>query len=960
MGIKCPKCHFDNPSDSDFCKKCGAKLVASEEIPVHTKTLQTPMRGAIKDVDVGETIDEKYKLIEELGSGGMGVVYKAEQKEPVKRKVALKVIKLGMDTKEVVARFEMEKQALAVMTHPNIAKVHDAGATKSGRPYFVMELVSGISITEYCNKHKLSTKERLELLIPVCEAVQHAHQKGVIHRDLKPSNVLVEIPEDKPVPKIIDFGIAKATEHRLTEQTFFTERGQLIGTPEYMSPEQAEMSGLDVDTRTDIYSLGVMLYELLVGVLPFDSRALRSAGFGEIQRIIREEEPPRASTRLSGLGDIQTSIAEQRRTDVTSLYKQLKGDLDWITMKAMEKDRTRRYSTASDLAADIARHLKKEPIIARPPSRIYDVGKFIRRHKWGVAMATLLILVIVIGGTAAIIGFVRATKAERLARQEAQTATQVSNFLVDLFNVSDPGEARGNTITAREILNKGAKEIEQGLEEQPSIRARLMETIGTVYMKLGLYEDSDVLLRRALELREELFDDKDPQVADSLASLSLLLRQHGDLKEAEQIAVRALDIRERILPSDHPDIAASLHGLASIYHRQVKLKEAEPLYKRGLEIREKVFGSNHPEVAKSLNGLGVLYYDQGRYDEAEKCYKQALAIRETVLGPDHPEVGSSLNGLASLYLTQQRFDETEPLYERALAIQEKTLGPVHPAVATSLNNIAILFYYKGDLTEAEKYYQQALKIRRQSLAENHPDIAVSLMNLAIISQEMGNLEESKSLYEQALTVMEKAYGQDNSEVARCLNNLALLYIEMGDNINAEKLLKRALKIMEEAFGSDHIFVIKSLESLGYLYASTERYDEAEQVYTRTLTIKENELGSEHIDLVDALNGLGHVLNKRLKYTQAEEYLLRALEICEKNPGANPFAHETCLHNLGSLNFHGLRRYDIAETFFKQALALQGGYAPDSEESRGTIKEYAALLRVLGREEEAEALEKERR
>jgi tetratricopeptide (TPR) repeat protein len=791
----------------------------------------------------------------------------------------------------------------------------------------------------------------------VCEAVQHAHLKGVIHRDLKPSNVLVEIQEDKPVPKVIDFGIAKATEHRLTERTLFTERGQLIGTPEYMSPEQAEMSELDIDTRTDIYSLGVMLYELLVGVLPFDPKSLRLAGFAEIQRIIREEEPPRASTRLSGLGDTQTSIAKQRRTDVASLHKQLKGDLDWVTMKAMEKDRTRRYSTASDLAADITKHLKKEPIIARPPSRIYNVGKFIKRHKWGVAMATLLILAIVIGGVAATLGFVRATKAERLAAQEAQTATQVSNFLVNLFNVSDPGEARGNTITAREILNKGAKEIEQGLQEQPLTRARLMDTIGTVYMKLGLYEDSDALLRKALELREELLDDEDSQVTESLASLSLLLLARGDFEEAEQIAVRALDIRESTLPPDHPDIAASLHGLAQIYYRQVKLKESEQLHKRSLEIRKKVFGSNHPAVAESLSDLGVLYYAQGEYDEAEKSYKQALAIRESVLGPDHPEVGRSLNGLASLYLTQKRFDETAPLYERALAIREKTLGPVHPDVATCINNIAILFYYKGDLNQAEKYYQQALKIRQQSLAENHPDIAQSLTNLAILYHQMGDLEKSKFFYEQSLDVLEKAYGQDNSEVAKDLNNFALLLIEMGELINAEKQLKRALKIMEEYFGPENIQVTRSLLYLGYLYSNSERYKEAEQVYARVLLIKEKELGSEHSELADILNGLGHVLNKMRQYAKAEKHFLSALDICEKNPGVNPYALATVLHNLGAVYFRGLGENEKAEAYFKRAIEIgKEVYGEDSEEIKETIGDYADLLRALGREDEAVQLE----
>jgi len=360
MAVKCPKCHFDNPDAQKFCGECGTQLK-----PVHaeTRTLRTPA----KESTIGETVSEKYKLLEELGSGGMGVVYKAEQTKPIKRSVALKIIKLGMDTKQVVARFETERQALAVMDHPNIAKVFDGGATETGRPYFVMEFVRGIPITEYCDKHKLTTRERLELFIQVCQAVQHAHQKGVIHRDLKPSNILVVVQEDKLIPKIIDFGIAKATEHRLTERTLFTEQGQLIGTPEYMSPEQAEMSGLDVDTRTDIYSLGVILYELLVGVLPFDPKTLREAGFGEIQRIIRETDPPKVSTRLSGLGDTDTSIAEQRRTDVAVLHKQLKGDLDWITMKAMEKDRMRRYATASEFAADIEKHLKHEPVLARPP-----------------------------------------------------------------------------------------------------------------------------------------------------------------------------------------------------------------------------------------------------------------------------------------------------------------------------------------------------------------------------------------------------------------------------------------------------------------------------------------------------------------------------------------------------------------------------------------------------------------
>ncbi|MDH4197911.1 MAG: serine/threonine protein kinase, partial [Candidatus Aminicenantes bacterium] len=337
--MRCPRCRSENPDGAAVCAKCGALFKTEGQPPgPPTETFAPPVR----DLAPGAVIAGRYRLIERLGEGGMGTVFLAEQTSPVQRSVAVKIIKLGMDTKEVVARFESERQALAVMNHPHIARVFDGGATERGRPYFVMELVRGVPITDYCDKHRLSTRERLELMIPVCQAVQHAHQKGVIHRDLKPSNILVTIQDGRPVPKIIDFGIAKATDHRLTQRTLFTEQGKLIGTPEYMSPEQAEMSGLDVDTRTDVYSLGVMLYELLTGALPFDRKTLRSAGYGEIQRIIRETDPPRASTRFSGLGEAKTAVADRRRTDPPSLSKQLRGDLDWIILKAMEKDRTRR------------------------------------------------------------------------------------------------------------------------------------------------------------------------------------------------------------------------------------------------------------------------------------------------------------------------------------------------------------------------------------------------------------------------------------------------------------------------------------------------------------------------------------------------------------------------------------------------------------------------------------------
>ncbi|MGD8537776.1 MAG: serine/threonine-protein kinase [Candidatus Aminicenantes bacterium] len=900
---------------------------------------------------LGKTIGH-IRIVDVLGSGGMGDVYEGLD-ETLKRKVAVKTIraKSRLDTQTKV-RFLREARVLSQLEHPNICQIYDY-IEGDDSDFLVLELIEGQSL-QIAQREHLDKSHKLKIAEQIAAVLVVAHEKGVVHRDLKPSNIM--LTRNNTV-KVLDFGLArfskaerKTTLHdetthkdikknieeiaqsKLEEaaepadltlsvpgalpdeepmyktpeipgESFKTKRGTVVGTPLYMSPEQAR--GEAVSASSDMYSFGLLLQQLFTGLEPYDET----------------DEP---STILDKAMKAETRPISGVSSDLATLINRLKSAVP----------------TARPSATETAERLRQ--IREKPKKRIRN------------SIISVVVLAFLLLGLKYTMDLRRE---RRFALQARDEATNVVKFLIDLFEVSDPGEARGNTITAREILSKGANEIEQGLQEQPLTRARLMDTIGTVYIKLGLYEDSEPLLRRALELREELLDDEDIQVAESLASLSLLLEQRGDFDEAEKTATRALQIRERTLPPDHPDIAASLHELAQVYYRQVKLKESEQLQKRALEIRRRVFGSNHPAVAESLSDLGVLYYAQGRYDEAEECYKQALAIREKVLGPDHPEVGRTLNGLASLYLTQKRFDETEPLYERALAIRKKTLGPIHPDVATCLNNIAILFYYKGDFGEAEKYYQQALNIRRQSLAENHPDIAQSLTNLAILYQKMGNLEESKSFYEQSLTVMEKAYGQDNPDVAKSLNNLALLYIDMGNRLQAEKLLNRALRIMEEYFGPENIQVVQSLLYLGFLYQSTERYNKAEQVYSRALIIREKEWGLKHPNLAEILNGLGHVLNKMHQYGRAEKHLLRALDICEKNPGSNPYALADSLHNLGALYFRGLGEKEKAEDYYKRALELEEEvYGKDSREIKETIGDYADLLRELGRADEAKTLE----
>ncbi len=491
----------------------------------------------------------RYKLLQKIGEGGFGTVYMAEQEEPVRRRVALKIIKLGMDTKAVIARFEAERQALAMMDHPNIARVFDAGATDTGRPYFVMELVHGIPITEYCDTSKLSTRDRLELFIPVCRAVQHAHQKGIIHRDIKPSNVLVTLHDGAPVPKVIDFGIAKATSQRLTEKTLFTEFRQFIGTPEYMSPEQAEMSGLDIDTRSDIYALGVLLYELLTGTTPLDAKSLRSAAYGEIQRIIREVEPPKPSTRISGLGATLAVTAAHRDIDSRKLSQLMRGELDWIVMKCMEKDRTRRYETATGIAADIQRYLRDEAVEASPPSTTYKLRKLARRYRRPLRAAMIFVLLLIIATIFSSWQAIRATRAraatlieKQRADEQADVAKSIATSLQQILGSANPDTAKGHDYTVRQLLDEYENSLSDKLANQPEAEAALQETIGNAYWRLGVGDKGAKHLERALELRGRIFGTQHEQYADTLVDYAWALMQLDRDKEAEVRSREALAI----------------------------------------------------------------------------------------------------------------------------------------------------------------------------------------------------------------------------------------------------------------------------------------------------------------------------------------------------------------------------------------------------------------------------------
>jgi eukaryotic-like serine/threonine-protein kinase len=784
-----------------------------------------------------------YRLLHIIGEGGMGEVWLAEQTTPIRRQVALKVIKAGMDTVQVVARFEAERQALALMDHPAIATVYDGGSTPEGRPYFVMEHVKGEPITTYCDRHKLAMRDRLELFAQVCDGVQHAHQKGVIHRDLKPSNVLVAVQDDRPVPKIIDFGVAKATALQLTDRTLYTELGAMIGTLEYMSPEQAEMGGLDIDTRTDVYALGVVLYELLSGTLPFESKELRQAGFAEIQRTIRDKEPPRPSTRITRLGGASTAAATNRNTEPRRLASVLRGDLDWVTMRALEKDRTRRYQTVNALAAEVRRYLNHEPVAAGPPSAAYRAKKFVRRHRFGVAAAaTLVVLLAAFAVTMAMQARRIALERDR-ANREAETARQVSSFLVGLFEVAKPSEAAANSVTAREILDKGAARIQTDLREQPAVQATLMSTMGAAYHSLGSYKNARALKDQALTLQRQVYGPGSPEAAGGLVSLAETMSQQAEYKEAEQRAREAVALL-RATPGAGAALGPALRELAWALYLQGNANEAESAAREACAIYSSSRNPPAKEMGDCLSTLGAVLLDKADLAGAARAYEEALTLRRRTDGPSHSRTVSASANLAAVWIAQGELTKAESAYRDIVALDRQQLGPDHPSLGNSISNLGAILYLQKKYYEAENYYRQALAIDRRAMGERHPDVATNLTNIGQALTMQRKYAEAEAVLGESIAIKREAMGGDHPDVALTMTFLADCFCRSGKAPEAEQTARAALKINTDRLGKEHPRTKESEGALGCAMVKSGRYGEAEPYMLSFAAALEQHTGAE--------------------------------------------------------------------------------------------------------------------
>lgn len=898
---------------------------------------------------VASMIAGRYQRVTKIGEGGMGEVWIAQQFEPVKRRVALKLIKSGMDTKTVLTRFEQERQALALMDHPNIAKVFDAGKTPTGQPFFVMELVDGQPLNRYCDEKLLTLENRLALFVPICQAVQHAHQKGIVHRDLKPANVLVTEVDVRPVPKVIDFGVAKATAGKLTEHTMDTQLGAVIGTLEYMSPEQAGGAIEDIDTRADIYSLGVILYELLTGLKPIDRKQLHKAALTEIIRIIREVEPSKPSTRLS-TSESLPSVASVRQIEPRKLTAALRGELDWIVMKCLEKSRDRRYETANGLARDIQRFLSNEPVEARPASTLYNLRKLIARNKV-TTIAGGLILLSLVGG---IVGTSLALADARVAREAADDASERATA-----KAAAESRERRRAELAEAETRKRAEELERIAVFQATQLSGIKPSL------MGGKLRDDILRRRRVSLESAKIEQAE------------IDRHLGELETELQgvnftsVALDALDenIFDRALKtidekfSDQPVIQARLlQTLADTMLQLGLVEQALQPQERAIEIRRKSLGDAHSDTQQSIEGLSSLLIEQGKFEAAISFGREVLALREAALGPEHTLTLRSRVGLANALVMVQQFEETDAILEKAVADARRILGPDHEITMAAQKYYGLSLFYQGKWKEAEPLLRESVEggrrifgmedmktqgscnylfqtlenlgrfdesaalikeaseASRKALGDDHPSTQAMLSSYATSLNRQKKHDEAEAIYREVLVSSVRVFGVNNASTLTSMNNLAHTLNVSGRHAEAEPLARECLEKSRRIRGDEHRETLVALNTLGQSLAGQGKLAESVPYWRENLETSRRVLGDDHPDTIIFSYNLGGLLSDLDRDAEAEPYLLSSFEKCKGMLGVDHPNTQVMQSLYGSVLVK-LKKYDEAEPILQNAIAF---------------------------------------
>jgi tetratricopeptide (TPR) repeat protein len=941
----------------------------------------------------GMLIAGRYKLIEEIGEGGMGTVFMAQQSEPVKRLVAVKIIKPGMDSRDVLARFEAERQALALMDHPNIARVLDAGSTESGRPFFVMELVKGTPITQYCDQHKLTTRQRLELFLPVCQAIQHAHQKGVIHRDIKPSNVLVAMYDDRPIPKVIDFGLAKATGQSLTEKTLVTGFGALVGTPEYMSPEQANLNNMDIDTRSDIYALGVLLYELLTGSTPVDRKSLANAAVLEVLRIVREVDAPRASMKLSSSANLP-SIAAVRGTEPARLKKALQGELDWVLMKALEKDRGRRYETANGLARDIQRYLADEVVEARPPSAGYRLRKFVRRNKGQVIAACLLLLALLAGIAGTTFGLFRARAAQvraeagekladdrlgqvaaekkkaedekKRAEDEKQIAQAVQYFLQyrllgqasffmqadSLLEAGRPAAEANTNLTIRELLDRAATElapekIDASIPNQPQVQAAILQIVGQTYAGVGEYQRAIDFLQRAVAISRKELGPDDPETLTAMHNLAMAYQIAGKPELATALSEETFKRRKEKLGADDPETLRSMGEFAFSYQQTGKMNLALPLFEESLKLRKAKLGANDPGTLAAMNDLATGYLSLGKLDLALPLCEEAYKLSKAKLGPDHPNTITGLNNLAVAYLQAGKLNLAVPLFEEVHKLRKAKLGPDHPQTLSGLHNLAMAYKAAGKLDLALPLLEETLRRQKTKLAPDHPDLLESLGDLADAYESAGKLDLALPLLEETLKRRKAKLGPDHRRTLAAMANLANAYQSAGKLDLALPLLLETYEMRKATLGADDPATLSSMNNLAVIYGDTGKLDLAIPLYKESLALHKAKLGPDNPQTLTSMFNLARTYQVAGKLDLALPLLEETLRRRKSTLGADNLDTLLTMNNLATV-YQAAGKLDLAQPLLEETLNLRKAkFGADNPETLMTMNGLAAVYRDIG-------------